>query len=410
MKQIGLKNKGIIGALAASLLAVLAMVQPNRSMASMVAPGAGVGQATVPTVGGASIHGHVTNAAGIAVNRGEIRLTTDRTSDAKDRKYQYKFPIESTGDYKGAAIAPGNYVVFVFQDDKSIDFNESVVFATGDDKVVNFDMTRPEYISKMSPEDKKALEEYKKKNAEIVAGNAKIQNLNSLLIQARADNKAGDYDKAMTEMQQATSMKPDEGILWIALGDAQLGSADAAVKAAKAAGTSPTDPAITQKYNDAAISYKKAIDLNAAAKKPVADVNGVGYSQLGQIYAKEGNAKDAADAYDAAAKALPANAGSYYYNEAVTLYKAQKMPEAAAAADKAIAADPKKAEAYYIKVEALAPGITTTGGKYVTPPGLADAANMYLDLAPTGPYAGEMKGLLTELGEKIQSGYKAPKK
>jgi tetratricopeptide (TPR) repeat protein len=409
MKQVGLKNKGIIGALAAALLIIVAMVQPNSSMAFMLAPAAGVGQAT-PAAGGASIHGHVTNAAGIAVNRGEIRLTTDRASDAKDRKYQYKFPIDATGDYKGTGIAPGNYVVFVFQDEKSVDFNESVVFATGDDKLVNFDMTRPEYIAKMSPEDKKALEEYKKKNAEVVAGNAKIQNLNALLVQARADNKAGDYDKAMTEMQQATTMKPDEGILWIALGDAQLGSADAAVKAAKAAGTSPTDAAITQKYTDAAASYKKAIDLNAASKKPVADVSGVGYSQLGQIYAKQGDAKNASDAYDAAAKALPANAGSYYYNEAVTLYKAQKMPEAAAAADKAIAADPKKAEAYYIKVEALAPGITTSGGKYVTPPGLADAANMYLDLAPTGPYAGEMKGLLTELGEKIQSGYKAPKK
>ncbi|MGD0443693.1 MAG: tetratricopeptide repeat protein [Edaphobacter sp.] len=394
MRRFGLNTKKISGALAGALLVVLAMALPTRSMAQ----------------GTASIHGHITNAAGIAVNKGEVRLTTDRSSEPKDRKYTYKFPVDANGDYKGTGIAPGNYVVIFFQDEKSVDFNESVVLANGDDKLVNFDMTRPEYIAKMSPEDKKALEEYKKKNAEIVAGNAKIQNLNGLLLQARADNKAGDYDKAMTEMQQATTMKPDEAILWIAMGDAQLGSADAAAKAAKAAGTPPTDPAIAQKYTDAATSYKKAVDLNAASKKPVADVTGVANSQLGLIYAKQGNAKDAAEAYDIAAKALPASAGSYYYNEAVTLYKAQKMPEAAAAADKAIAADPKKADAYYIKVEALAPGITTVGGKYVTPPGLAEAANTYLDLAPTGPYAGEMKGLLTELGEKIQSGYKAPKK
>ncbi|HEY1966212.1 MAG TPA: hypothetical protein VGG59_14830, partial [Acidobacteriaceae bacterium] len=248
------KTKRISGALAAALLVVLAMALPNHSLAQ----------------GSASIHGHVNNAAGVAVNKGEVRLTTDRAStDAKDRKYQYTFPIDANGDYKGSGIAPGNYVVIVFQDDKSVDFNDSVVFANGDDKLVNFDMSRPEYLAKMSPEERKAIEEYKKKNAEIVAGNAKIQNLNGLLIQARADNKAGDYDKAMAEMQQATTMKPDEGILWIALGDAQLGSADAAVKAAKAAGTSSTDPAIMQKYNDAAISYKKAIDLNAAAKKPV---------------------------------------------------------------------------------------------------------------------------------------------
>ena len=397
MNRIGLKTKKISGMVAGTLLAIVAIAQPGRSFAQ-------------GAVGAASIHGHITNAAGMPVNKGEVRLTTDRTSDAKDRKYQYKFPIEPTGDYKGTGIVPGNYVVFVFQDDKSMDFNESVVFANGDDKQVDFDMSRADYIAKMSPEDKKALEEYKKKNAEIVQNNAKVQNLNALLLQARADNKAGNYDAAMTAMQQATASKPDEAILWIALGDAQQGSADAAAKAAKAAGTPATDPAIMQKYTDAATSYKKAVDLNAASKKPVADVTGVGYSQLGQVYAKQGNAKDAADAYDQAAKAAPASAGSYYYNEAVTLYKAQKMPEAAAAADKAIAADPKKADAYYIKVEALAPGITTNAGKYVAPPGLVDAANSYLELAPTGAYAAEMKGLLGELGEQVKSGFKAPKK
>ena len=54
-----------------------------------------------------------------------------------------------------------------------------------DDKVVNFDMTRPEYLSKMTPEEKKALEDFKKKNAEATSANAKIANLNTTLQQAR---------------------------------------------------------------------------------------------------------------------------------------------------------------------------------------------------------------------------------
>ena len=45
----------------------------------------------------------------------------------------------------------------------------------------------------------------------------------------------------------------------------------------------------------------------------------------------------------------------YYFNEAATLYNTHKLPEAEAAADKAIAADPKRAEAYYIKGQALIP-------------------------------------------------------
>src|SRR5258708_17789077 len=251
MNCIGLM---VSSTLAAALLVIFAMAQPTPSIA----------QAS----GSASIHGHVTNPAGMALNKGEVRMSTDRSADAKDRKYQYKFPIDQNGDYKGSGIAPGNYVVFVFQDEKSLDFNDSVVFANADDKVVTFDMSRPDYLAKMSPEDRKTLEEYKKKNAEIVAANSKVQNLNALLTQARADNKAGNYDAAIKAMQDATAAKPDEGILWITLGDAQLGSADTAAKAAKSAGTSPTDPAIAGKYGDAATSYKKGVDLNAASKKP----------------------------------------------------------------------------------------------------------------------------------------------
>jgi tetratricopeptide (TPR) repeat protein len=395
MGKIGKTGK-ISSVLAAALLVGLALVHPARSMA----------QATV------SIHGHVTNPAGVALNKGEVRLTTDRTAEPKDRKYQYTFPIDPNGDYKGAGIAPGNYVVLVFQDDRSLDFNESVVFANGDDKVVNFDMSRPEYLAKMSPEDRKALEEYKKKNAEIVAGNAKIQNLNTLLTQARTDNKAGNYDAAMTAMQQATAAKPDEGILWITLGDAQLGSADAAAKAAKAAGTSPTDPAIAQKYNDAAASYKKGIDLNATSKKPSPEAAAAGYNQLGQAYGKMGNAKDSAEAYEMAAKAQPANAGMYYFNEAATLYNAGKLQEAEAAADKAIAADPKKADAYFIKGQSLIPQATVDPKtqKIVAPPGCVEAYQTYLELAPDGPHAADVKGILEGIGAQVKSSYKAPKK
>jgi tetratricopeptide (TPR) repeat protein len=393
MKRIGLK---LSTTLTFALLAVLAMAYPAHTLAQ----------------GGASVHGHVINAAGMPVNKGDVRLSQDRTSAAKDRKYLYTFPLDQNGDFKGSGITPGSYIVFVFQNDISMDYLDNVAFTNGEDKVVNFDMTRAEYIAKMSPEDKKALEEYKKKNAEIVAGNAKIQNLNALLSEARADNKAGEYDKAIAAMQQATTAKPDEGILWLTLGDAQLGSADAAAKAAKAAGTSPTDPAIQQKYNDAITSYKKSIDLNAASKKPSPEVAATSQNQLGQAYGKMGDAKNSADAYEAAAKAMPANASMYYYNEAATLYNAGKLPEAEAAADKAIAADPKRADAYYIKGQALIPQATVDPKtqKIVAPPGCVEAYQTYLELAPDGPHAADVKGILQGIGAQVKSTYKAPKK
>ena len=389
-------KKRSYGSLITSMLVLGAMLQPARLVAQ------------APT---ATIHGHVNNAAGQPVAKGDVKLSTDRTSEAKNRKYQYTFPIDANGDYKGADIAPGNYVAFVMQDDKSLDFMDNQDLKAGDDKTLNFDMSRAEYIAKMTPEERKTLEDFKKKNADVVAGNAKIANLNATLIQARADTKAGNFDAAITSMQQATEQKPDEAILWVALGDAQLGKADAAAKAAKTAGK-PADPAVQTAYSDAAASYKKAVDANAAAKKPNPDTAAAAYNQLGQAYGKQGNVKDSSDAYEQAAKTQPAQAGMYYFNEAATFYNAGKGDDAAAAADKAIAADPKRAMAYYIKGQALIPKATVDAKtqKIVAPPGCVEAYQQYLELDPSGAHAEEVKQVLTGIGAPIKSSYRAGRK
>jgi tetratricopeptide (TPR) repeat protein len=385
------------GMVAAALLVGVAMLHSTASMAQP-AP--------------ASVHGLVTNPAGVPLGTGEVRLTTDRSGDAKNRKFPYTFKIDPTGNFKGTGIAPGDYVAIVFQDDKSLDFIDSVKLAAGDDKTVNFDMTRKEYVDKMTPEERKALEEYKKQAAAQIAANSKIQNLNAMLAQARTDTKAGNFDPAIKSMQQAVTLKPDEAILWIALADAQLGAADAAAKAAKAAGKPTTDPDISKMYTDAAASYQKGLDLNAASKKPSPDTAGTAYNQMGQAYARMGDTKSSADAYENAAKAQPAQAAMYYYNEAATFYNVGKNPEAAVAADKAIAADPKRADAYYLKGQALIPNATVDPKtqKIVAPPDCVAAYQMYLELAPTGPHAEEVKAILAGIGEQVKSTYKAPKK
>ena len=359
----------------------------------------------------ASVHGHVNNAIGAPLTKGQVKLTQDRSGDEKNRKYTNTFDIDASGNFKGTGIAPGSYLAVVFVDDKSVDYLDNVAFAAGEDHLLNFDMTRKEYIDKMTPEEKKQLEEFKKKNSEVVQANAKIANLNALLTQARADTKAGNFDAAITAMQQATSQKPDEGILWVALGDAQLGSADAAAKAAKTAGK-PVDQTISAKYTEAAASYKKAIDANAASKKPNVETQAAAYNQMGQALAKSGDGAGASTAYEAAAKAQPANAGMYFYNEAATLYNAGKLDEAAVAADKAIAADPKRADAYYIKGQSLIPKATVDQKtqKIVAPPGCIEAYQQYLELVPEGPRSEEVKGILAGVGAEVKSSYKAGKK
>ena len=368
----------------------------------------GMAIAQVPPV--ATLHGHVTNPAGGLLKSGDIKLTTDKTADAKDRVYKYTFPLDASGDYKGKDIAPGDYVAVVYSEKKSIDF-QSVTLKAGDDKALDFDMTRAEYLKAMTPEERAQLEEFKKKNASVSADNAKIANINKVLLQAREDEKNGKATDAVNSLKPLTDLKPNEPVLWASLGEAELAVADSAYKAARAAKTPTTDPAIMQDYTDAAASYQKAIDLSVPPAKVVPENVANYYLNLGQADSRSGKLQEAGAAYETAAKTAPSIAPSAYYNESVVFYTASKMPEANAAADKAIAADPKRADPYYIKGQALIPGATTDkSGKFVLPPGCLESYQEYLELAPDGAHAAEVKELLAGLGQPVKNSFKAPGK
>ena len=380
----------------------------------LTAVGLAIFAASVPVraQGNAAVHGQVLNPAGMPQKSGDVKLTLDKGKSAKDQTYKYTFAIDAaTGSYKGKDIAPGEYMAVVIDSGKMLDYQDLSV-KTGDDKTLDFDMSRAEYLKTMSAEDRKALEEYKKKNAAVSADNAKIQNINKTLLQARDDEKNGKAADAVASLQGVIALKPDEAIIWASLGEAQLALADANMKAAKAAHSPTNDPALLQTYTDAATSYKKAIELNATAKKQTPENLAAYQLNLGQALAKSGDLPNASAAYEASAKASPTMAGSAYFNEAAVMFNASKMDEAAAAADKAIAADPKKADAYYIKAQALIPKATADPktGKFVLPPGCLESYQEYLELAPDGAHAKEVKELLDNLGQPVKNSFKAGKK
>jgi len=359
----------------------------------------------------ATLHGHITNAAGGTVKTGSVKLSTDKESQEKDRKYQFEFPIDGKGDFNAKGIVPGSYIVVVFVDGKTVDF-QTVVLKLGEDRTLDFDMTRADYLKSLSPEERAAIEANKKNNAGVLAENVKIADINKTLIQARADMKAGKADDAVKSLTDLTAARPTEALLWATLGEAQLATADAATKAARAAKTSTSDPALIQKFTDATVSYQKAIDLNAASKKPNPETASTAYLNMGQAYGKSGRIKEASEAYENAVKASPTSAGTAYFNEAATFYNAEKKDEAAAAAEKAIAADPKRADAYYIKGASLIGKATMDAktNKFVLPAGCLEAYQQYLDLEPNGSHAAEVKDLLVNLGQPVKSSFKAGKK
>jgi tetratricopeptide (TPR) repeat protein len=371
-----------------------------------------------PTGPTGKIHGHVTNPTGASQTVGSVSLSNDGGHTSK-----YTFPVSSSGDYSGEA-APGTYTVIFRQPDtppdKMVDSFDNIKIVVGQDVLQDIDMSRKEFVDKLPAEQQKQLEELKKHNAEALKANEVIKNLNADLrivtqdikdadgaraaaVQAlgagatkqaidakEAEVKAAKYTEIETLMLKDTQAKPDASVLWAQLGQAQVG---------------------LKKYDEAEATYKKALDLEAASKKPNIAIQGLANSGLGEIYARTGKVPEANAAYDAAAKINPTQAAFYLKNEAVIFFQMNNGDAQVAAADEAIKIDPNQPLLYYLKGQGLIQKATfdAKSGRIVLPPGCADSYQMYLQLAPTGPYATEVKGILDQAGQKIDSSYKAPK-
>lgn len=350
----------------------------------------------------AKVHGNAQDPLNLPIANGKVLLV-------QGSSIKYTFVTDANGDFKGEGVQPGTYTVVLQKPPETtgkqggkprstapgaipdvIDSQSDVKIAANADTAVNFDLSRKEYVDKLPPEQRKLLEETRKKNAEVNKENAQIKNLNSLITQARSARAAGDYDKAITLDQQATTIRPTEGLLWYELGDSDLGA---------------------KKYDDAVTNYKKALDILQADKTPKVAVIASADNNLGEAYAKSGKTDLAVASYDAAAKVDPTKTAMYYGNEAVVLYKAGQPDAAGAAAEKAIAADPTKPVPYYIKGWSLVQKATVDPKtqKIVLPPGCADAYRKFLELAPNGPLADDARGILASAGETIHSSYKKGK-
>jgi tetratricopeptide (TPR) repeat protein len=387
-----------------------------QALSALIATAAMAVAAPAFAQSGATVHGHVTNPAGQPINSGEVKFSKDSSVD--QQKFAYTGSLDANGAYSISGIAPGDYYVFFMQGTKHLDRLQISIKSTDTDKVLDDDMSRQEYIDKMTPEEKKTLEEYKKKNAETVEANKTINNLNATLKKVRAGLSAAagtkaDVSQDVTDMKAATSAKPDEGLLWLNLGDAEQAQGDHLAAADKAAGKiAATDDDVKQMYSSAADSYKKGIDLENASKKPNLSDEAIGYNQMGNTLAKATKSDDASAAFENAAKLDPTHAGMYYNNEAAIMFNAQQNEPALAAAEKAIAADPTRPDPYYIKGQVLIAKsqFDNKTQKLIPPPGCVDAYQKYLQLAPDGKYATSVKEVLTSLGEKIDTRYKAGKK
>ncbi len=335
--------------------------------------------------GTGSIHGHLQDPVGAPIGGGQVLVTTD------GKTAKYTFTADANGDYKGSGIAPGTYVLDLMSNGKPVDQMTNVKVVADQDQAENFDLSRPDYIAKMTPEQRKQMEEVKKQNAEAIKNNTVVKSLNADLQKARDDDKAKNYAEADQLMTKDTQAKPDASVLWLELGTAQLGE---------------------KKFPDATTSLQKAIALEGASPKPNAEIVGSANNALGEALAEQSKIPEATAAYDAAAKANPTGSGMYYTNETIVLSRSGQNGDAvAAAADKAIAADPSKPIPYYLKGQALIAKATVDPKtqKIVAPPGCEEAYQKYLELAPDGQFAADAKNILASMGATVKTTYRAKK-
>jgi tetratricopeptide (TPR) repeat protein len=323
-----------------------------------------------------------------------------------DNGRKYNLKTNKKGEYFSLGIEPGKYKVTLTQDGKQLDQVSN--FPVGlDEAVLDFDLKKAQTEAAqqkgISPEQLKQMQEAQEKNAKEVTT---VKTLNEKLAVANQAIQTGDFETAVTTLNEATQLDPSRDLLWARLGDANLGAG-------------PKQADTTQKakrYGDAVSDYQKAIDLKkqamATSPKPEdSKTLAAYYNNLGQAEARTGQLEESVKAYDQAAQLNPAGAAQYYYNQGAVLTNGGKVDEANAAFDKSIAADPTKADAYYQKgVNLINKATTDKSGKVVPAPGTAEALNKYLELQPTGPFAEGAKGMLQYIGSSIETSYGSKKK
>jgi tetratricopeptide (TPR) repeat protein len=212
--------------------------------------------------------------------------------------------------------------------------------------------------------------------------------INALIAQANTAMQNKQWQQAEDLLKQVIAQNPDLWQVRQSIGTAQLnlGQYDDAVKSF-----------------DAGIKLAQAeLDAKAAGGDPAKLKAGIDSMLVneGNAYLKLKKNDLAIAAYTKAAELDP-NPGTAYFNICAVQYNTGNTDGAITACDKAITIDPKKADAYFIKGSVLfGNGKLDANNKYVVPPGTVEALKKYLELAPDGTHAGDVKQMLDYVGVK----------
>lgn len=327
---------------------------------------------------------------------------------------QIVFTSRTTGkEYKTKTDKKGEFLLTGLQID---DYNLTVLAANGDVLYVNeamvhvrgassieldvIDLSNPEASkgragtavdTKNLATAKMTKEQQKADAAKVKADNEKIASMNEFIAKYQAAVQAQNWPDAAKALKQLLAIIPDttRWEFYKALGDAQghnnelkeaIQTYDKGIQIAQeiVSGTAPKDP-------------------RNPNPDPARARAGIGQMLIaaGNAYVKLDKPEMATPLFQQATQDNP-NPGLAYYNLCAVEFNASKMDEAIAACERSIAADPTRAEAWFLKGAALYKTGPTPDSKGAT----VEALNKYLQLDPQGQHASEAKLILQTVGQQ----------
>jgi tetratricopeptide (TPR) repeat protein len=308
-----------------------------------------------------------------------VGATIELLNNETGRNFTVK--TDSRGQYSTMGLPVGNNykITITAADGKTVLwYVNGVPMRPGPENTYDFDLAKERAAaakaSGVTDEQRKKIEEAKKSNE-------KIKGLNALLLQATAQKKDGKFDDAVATLQQAVAQDQTHDVIYASLADAYIS---------------------VKNYPEAEAAFTKALELAPPTSKSLGNY----HAGLSLAFLQQGKTEPGMAECDKTAQADPAQAGQCYFNEGAILTNQGKIDDANQAFDKAIVADPTKAEAYYQKgVNLLARATLGKDGKMVPAPGTVEALNKYLEIAPDGKNAQAAKDLLDSLGAAVQTSY-----
>lgn len=240
-----------------------------------------------------------------------------------------------------------------------------------------------------------------------------------------AYSRIGNVDKAVELYSKAAEISSDPATAYFNICRAERGSGsvDPAIQACnKAIAIDPRrwEPyqvlgALQQNAGQEQVAletYQKGVET--AEKAIAANANSTQAKVgLGQMLSAEGNIYVHMKKFDPAievftqAVQFAAYPPREYFNICAAFYDTDRMDAAIDACNKAIAGDPRMADAYFVKASALYGESKAEHGKLAVPAGTQDALAKYLELDPQGPHAADAREMLAKIGSPVDTTFKS---